>query len=457
MTILKVALIVMISAMGIFVSANRDVIKEKRTEWIALAQETLDQPYQGFVNTMATMDLFAPIDFVRNIEWPELPEITLPEISLPDINWPEMPEIEFPEFQFPEIKLPEIKGPDLSWITEVPVNIWSSITQTGTNIKISLQNFAAYVHDGVMGTFNAVGNAFSATQASLNAGIEGVLNALEPAAGNSSETELVTNFETATIKQTEEEEEAEEDFRYAIEDSNLSVEGVLVPKKSTVISSSRDGQIKAVYFDNGEVFRKGDVLIEYDCRDLLAELSAAEAEKTLTEKRSMRNEKLFKLDIISDIDHLGFKAEDVRASAQKEIVEARLESCKIRANYDGRVTNLLANAHEFTRTDRVLMEVASLDNLDVEFLLPSRWLRWINIGAPVTITVSESDTTYQAIITRIHGEVDPVSQSIQVAAQLEPYETPLLPGMSGRIEVDLNEVRSAGIYGFLEKPPERFQ
>ena len=166
----------------------------------------------------------------------------------------------------------------------------------------------------------------------------------------------------------------------------------------------------------------------------------------------MRHQKLLNLDIISDIDHLGIKTEDIKAAGQAKIIESRMEQCYIRAAYDGRVTNRLANPHEYTRSDRVLMEVASLDDLEIEFLLPSRWLRWVNVGAPLTLNIEETGETYSAVIERIHGEVDPVSQSIQISAKLDTYESPLLPGMSGNVHLDITAIRNAGIKGFLEEP-----
>jgi hypothetical protein len=82
--------------------------------------------------------------------------------------------------------------------------------------------------------------------------------------------------------------------------------------------------------------------------------------------------------------------------------------------------------------------------------LPSRWLRWVNIGSPVTITLNETSASYEGEILRFHGEIDPVSQSIQVRAKLKSYEAPLLPGMSGKMLIDVMKTRNAGIFGFLE-------
>jgi len=230
----------------------------------------------------------------------------------------------------------------------------------------------------------------------------------------------------------------------------LNVEAVLVPRQITVISSSQDGRISDVLVGHGDTFKKGDLLIAYDCADLEAEADMVRIQKDLTKRKVEGSDKLFKLDIISDLDRLGAQVEDKQATAKAKLFEARLNDCQIRAGFDGRVTNRLANPGEYTRTDRVLLEVASSEPLQAEFLVPSKWLRWVNTGAPVSITIGENEQTYTAKIQRIYGEVDPVSQSIQMIATLDPYNDPLLPGMSGQATIDVNTIRGAGVRGYLE-------
>ena len=242
--------------------------------------------------------------------------------------------------------------------------------------------------------------------------------------------------------------------RWSPEKDDLSVEAVLVPRQVTVISSSQDGKISNILVGHGDRFKKGDTLIEYDCADLQAEAAIAGMEKDLTSKKNEGGDKLFKLDIISDVDRLGIQIEDKQAASKVKLYQARMNHCRIDAQFDGHVTNRLANPGEYTRTDRVLMEVASDEPLQAEFMVPSKWLRWVNTGAPVRININETDASYTAKISRIYGEVDPVSQSIQMIALLDSYKDPLLPGMSGQAKLSIGEIEKAGIKGYLQTTVE---
>ena len=239
-------------------------------------------------------------------------------------------------------------------------------------------------------------------------------------------------------------------YEYEIEDEELISEAVLVPQSKTVISSSRDGKIKKVHFKNGDHFKKGDIILEYHCDDIRAELEAVNVERKFARQKQLTTSRLFNMDLSSKLEVEQSHVEKHQAQAKKKTIETRINDCVIRADYDGRVVKRMANDNEYTRTDRVLMEVAAKGRLDIEFLLPSKSLRWVNIDAPITITVSETGRKYAGVIKQIYGEVDPVSQSIQIRAGLDDYQEPLLPGMSGQVSIDIREVRQAGITGFLE-------
>lgn len=394
-----------------------------------------DIPFEKIEIGLAIADFDMPNLDMPQIEMPtvKLPDFQMPEIEWPDISVPDisLPDIKWPEWKTPDLiknwtwppvplpQMPEIKAPDLSPLTNAAGHQWSKLTrlfETSERVETLPRNIALeFAH-------------------------------IEPAAG--------TQGNDVAYAETNDEEENQSAFRYEIEEPSITVETVLVPRRSTVISSSRDGRIDEIFFDNGEEFRKGEILVAYDCRDIEAEYAALNFKEELSEKKVMRSAKLFKLEIISEIESLNLEAEQKKAEADKRVIQQRLDSCYIRAAFDGRVTSRLANPGEYTRTDRVLMEVASRETLEAEFLLPSRWLRWVNKNAPIAVNIVETGQKYEAVITQIHGEVDPISQSIQMSASLAPYNDPLLPGMSGEALIDVNAIREAGIAGYLEPAGE---
>ena len=233
------------------------------------------------------------------------------------------------------------------------------------------------------------------------------------------------------------------------------VQAVLSPNRKAVIASGIDAKITNFNFKNGDLFQEGDVLITYDCALDHARLKEARSRARVTEKQLIAFEKLKEMESISDIEYVVGRENNEQNMALVSQIQARLKACRHTAPFDGRVTNKLASQYEYVQTGRVLMEIASSDPLRAEFLIPSIWLRWLNIGTPLEIYISETDRSYRADIVGIHGEVDPVSQSIQVVAEMESYHEELLPGMSGRAQFSQRDVsgnRQEGFLGLLLKP-----
>ena len=235
----------------------------------------------------------------------------------------------------------------------------------------------------------------------------------------------------------------------ARESNEYRVQAVLSAKRRAVLASALDARITKLNFENGDIFKKGDVLIEYDCTVDRARVKEAESRRRLTEVQLAAYEKLRELKSISEVEYVVAKENHEQNTALTDQIKGRIRYCQVIAPFDGRVTNKMASQHEFVQTGRVLLDISSREPLRAEFLIPSKWLRWVNVGTPLSIYIGESDSQYSAKIVAIHGEVDPVSQSVQVVAEMGDYHEELLPGMSGHATFDRLAAKQQSDRGFL--------
>lgn len=308
---------------------------------------------------------------------------------------------------------------------------------TAASIWFNLQNDVAHksnaIMSGVIRILDLQKNQFipSSIQIEKNISLDGI----EPSSGqNLSETDPDVSS-----------------YRFSLEDRKLTTDAVLVPIQKAVISSSRDGKIKDIYVHNGDLFKRGDLLLEYVCADVNGEKKVIEAKKNIVDTKVKGSFRLMKLGLISNLEKTEMDAEKLQVEAQADIVKARINDCQIRAPFDGRVTNRLANPNEYTRTDRVLIEIADTQSMNIQFVVPSRWLRWINVNAPISVYLDDMDQNYEGEVIRIHGEVDPVSETVQVVGTINTQGDNLLPGMSGTITLDSHQIREQNIHGILEQ------
>jgi multidrug efflux pump subunit AcrA (membrane-fusion protein) len=90
---------------------------------------------------------------------------------------------------------------------------------------------------------------------------------------------------------------------------------------------------------------------------------------------------------------------------------------------------------QYVQAGQPLLDIIDDSVLELEFLVPSRWLAWLRPGGLFQVTIDETGKTYPAKFTRIGARVDPVSQSVKVAAAVYGRFPELMAGMSGRIQV----------------------
>lgn len=234
------------------------------------------------------------------------------------------------------------------------------------------------------------------------------------------------------------------------EDVNeLRAKAVLVASKKTLIMGMPDYYIKKIYVENGSRFKRGDVLVEYQCHRLKAKLDAAKSEHKLAETKKMATSRLFNLELSSGVELAQAQMQDKKARAHKVIAERSYNDCVVKAAYNGHVTKKWANNNEYMNAGDKIIEVVSSDSLSIDFKLPSKSLRWVNIGTPVNVSIDETGDTYSGAVNQIFGEVDSGNQTIQIRAKINGYTDRLLPGMSGEVILNMNDASKSGVSGYL--------
>ncbi len=207
--------------------------------------------------------------------------------------------------------------------------------------------------------------------------------------------------------------------------------GVVRSLSEATITTDLNAPVARVYFKKGESFKKRDVLIEFDCRRYREELAAAEADA----RAELLNSKAQALMANS---HAAGRNEAEIAQAKFDKTEAnvraltvRMEQCVIRAPFDGRVREKIANDFETPQPNTPLIKIIDDRSLEIDLLLPSKSLSWLKPGAEFEFLIDETGETHAAEIAHFGAIVDPVSQTIEAVASFKKVPDNILPGMSG--------------------------
>lgn len=217
-----------------------------------------------------------------------------------------------------------------------------------------------------------------------------------------------------------------------IQSSDLNaVRGVVKPSEEAVLSSELQARVKRMPFRDGQWFKKGNILVEFECAKYWAELAATKAELEAREKTAVNNQELAKLNGIGQLEVEISEAEVKQAKAAVRSANVSVSHCKITAPFSGRVVKALVHPHESVNPYDELLSVLNDKTFEIELILPSSSLRWVTKQSAFKFFIDETQELYLAEVVEIGARVDPVSQTIRVFGKFKEIPKQVLAGMSG--------------------------
>lgn len=207
--------------------------------------------------------------------------------------------------------------------------------------------------------------------------------------------------------------------------------GLVRAVSEATLSAGMVAQIVRMPFAEGGAFKKGDVLVEFNCERPLAEQRAADAAMQVESKTVETNQELEHFNSIGKFDLLISESKFNKAKAELEALNAQIKQCKIFAPFSGRVIENKMHVFESASVSQPLLKVVDTSNLEVDVIVPSQWLRWLKPGASFAFKVDETDKVTNAVVDRILPTVDPVSKTIKIIGRFSDVSGSTFPGMSG--------------------------
>jgi len=205
----------------------------------------------------------------------------------------------------------------------------------------------------------------------------------------------------------------------------------LSPRRYTTVSAEIGARISRIHVPDGGSFRAGQRLVSFDCSLQAAQLRKSQAELVGAERTFAANRRLSELNSVGAIELETSQAATRKAAADVEMSRTLLGKCGIAAPFSGRVAEQRAREQQYVQPGQALLEILDDSALELDFLVPSRWLLWLKPGAKFLVRIDETGRTYPASVVRTGARIDPVSQSIRIKGVIAGRFPELLAGMSG--------------------------
>jgi RND family efflux transporter MFP subunit len=217
--------------------------------------------------------------------------------------------------------------------------------------------------------------------------------------------------------------------------ARAEIRAQVIPVRYTTLAAEIGARVRALPFGEAQAFKAGDVLVALDCSVQQAQREKARAELAGAEAALEANQRLSRLNAISELELVLAGTAAQRARAEIGAHDALIDKCTLQAPFNGRVAEQKVREQQYVQPGQALLDILDDSALEIEFLAPSSWLRWLRPGQPLRVSIDETRRTYPARFSRIGARVDPVSQSVKVSARIDGQFPELMPGMSGRVQV----------------------
>ena len=224
----------------------------------------------------------------------------------------------------------------------------------------------------------------------------------------------------------------------ALWERSIAAVGTLEPVQGVMVSAEVGGRVTRIDFASGAAVQAGDVLLRLDTSSEEAQLASAEAaaalaKADLTRVRAMDARKLSSQDALD-------AAEAKAKETQAQVVNMRALIAKktVRAPFGGRLGLRLVNLGQVLQEGDRIVSLQTLDPIYVDFSIPQQRLGDLRRDMTVRVRADAAPgETFSGAIIAVSPEVDAVTRSVRVRAQIANPGERLHAGMFARVEVVL--------------------
>ncbi|MFA9478363.1 efflux RND transporter periplasmic adaptor subunit [Phycisphaerales bacterium AB-hyl4] len=230
--------------------------------------------------------------------------------------------------------------------------------------------------------------------------------------------------------------------------------GTLRASASVVLRSEVAGRVRSIEFEEGGAVSEGQLLVEIDDGKMERQLASRRASQRSAEVRLAnaqrtfdRQEQLRERGVVSEDEYdraqselSGAEAEVEQLQAEVALVEREMEDTRIRAPFDGMISQRLVDRGAYIGVGEDLARLYQVDPLEMTFSMPERYMGRVQRGQPVTIRVTAyPDQSFEGVVDFVSPSIDEGTRDLLVKARIDNPEQALKPGGFATAVVTIGE------------------
>ena len=223
----------------------------------------------------------------------------------------------------------------------------------------------------------------------------------------------------------------------------ILVTGRLVPDEEVSLSFETSGKITDIFFTEGTLVKRGELLAKVNDRQLQAQLKRLEAQIPLAEDSVFRQNALLKRDAVSKEAYEQVKTELATLNADIDLIESNIAQTELRAPFDGVIGLRQVSVGTYASPSTIVAKLTKLSPLKVEFAVPERYANDVKTGAGLDFTLEGKLNTFHATVYARESKIDPTTHTLTIRALYPNANSAVLPGRYASIKLNKDEIQNA--------------
>jgi len=225
--------------------------------------------------------------------------------------------------------------------------------------------------------------------------------------------------------------------------NTLSLTGTIEADEQVTIQSEISGLVRKIYFKEGSLVSKGQLLLKIDDSELRAQLAQAKTKQQLAAENEERARLLLEKEAVSREEYDVTLADLKSAQAQLQLIEAQLAKTSIRAPFSGRIGLRSISEGSYLSPQTVITRLVKADPVKITCAVPGKYASQISVNTQIQFTVPGVEKSFSAQIYAVEPGIETATRTLQLRARAANPDNLLLPGSFAAVKLPLAVIRDA--------------
>jgi len=218
-------------------------------------------------------------------------------------------------------------------------------------------------------------------------------------------------------------------------DDKINITGSISPNESIEVKSEISGKIVGIFFKEGANVSKGQLLVDINDDELVAQREKLLHQQKLLKDSEYRQQQLLEREAISQEEYEIALTELQSVEADLNLIDAQLAKTKIRAPFNGIVGLRYVSEASYVTPSQVIAYLFNNDPIKIDFSIPGKYSERVKVNDNIRF-ITDAMTDYrQGTIYAIEPQIDATTRTLKMRAGSPNSDRMLLPGQFAKIEL----------------------